>query len=200
MKQLITPRALAAILVLSLGFAAGSGLAGPHGDRRGKYFGGGCGDVRAHDMMPPFHGRALAYLRDELKLDAQQEALWKEAAFFAFEQRDAMHVRMGRERAEIEALLERPDGDLRTVAKRMDELRAEGWKLRDAVRERWFAVYDALGAEQKEKVRLFFKDGAERRGRFGEKSRESSGRGHPWRGPRQASTAPALAPAPAPAQ
>ena len=191
MKRLITLRALAAVLVLSLGLAAGSGLAGPHGDHRGKWFGGGCGGARAHDMVPTFRGRALAYLRDELKLDAQQEALWKEAAFFAFEQRDAMRVRMDRERAEIEALLGRPNGDLRAVAKRMDELRAEGWELRDAVRERWFVVYDALGAEQKEKVRLFFKDGAERGGGLGESSRERSGCGHPWRGPR---------PAPAPAQ
>jgi Spy/CpxP family protein refolding chaperone len=190
MKRLITPRALAAVFVLSLGLAAGSSFAGPHGDRHGKWFGGWCDGARAHDMAPAFHGRAFAYLRDELKLDARQEALWKEARAFAFEQRDAMRARMIRERDEINALLERPDSDLRAAAKRMDELRAEGWKLRDAARERWFAVYDALGAEQKETVRLFFKDGAERMGRFGERFRERPGRGHPWRGPRQAPAAP----------
>jgi Spy/CpxP family protein refolding chaperone len=180
MKRFIVPRAFAAVLVLSLGLAAGSSFAGPYGNRHGKWCGGG----HAYAMAPTFHGGAFTYLRDELKLDARQEALWKEAAVFAYEQHDAIRTRMVRERAEIEALLEQPEGDLRAVAKRMDELRAEGLKLRDAARERWFAVYDALGVEQKEKVRLFFKDGAERMGRFGERTWERPGRGHPWRGPR----------------
>jgi Spy/CpxP family protein refolding chaperone len=186
MKRFITPRALAAILVLSLGFAAGGSFAGPwHGNRHGKWFGGGCGGgAHAYDVAPMFHGRAFAYLRNELKLDARQEALWKAAAVFAYEQRDARYVRMARERDEIDALLEQPGGDLRAVTKRMDALRAENLKLRDAARERWFAVYDALDAEQKEKVRLFFKDGAERRGRFDEGTRGRPGRGHSGRSPR----------------
>jgi Spy/CpxP family protein refolding chaperone len=182
MKRLITPRALAAVFVLSLGLAAGSSFARPQhdNDRHGKW----SGDAHAYAMAPTFHGRAFERLRDELKLDAQQETLWKEAGAFAREQREAIRARLARGRAELKALLEQPDSDLRAVAKRMDELRAEGLKLRDATREHWFAVYDALGAEQKEKVRLFFKDGAERHERFGEKARERSGRNLPRRGPR----------------
>jgi hypothetical protein len=101
MKRLITLRALAAVFVLSLGFAAGSSFAG-HGHHHHGWF----------DDHHGWHGVAhVAYLRDELKLDARQEALWKEAAF-AREHREA--------------------------------------------RGRWFAVYDALNAEQKEKFRRFF--------------------------------------------
>jgi Spy/CpxP family protein refolding chaperone len=178
MKRLITPRALAAILVLSSGLAAGSSFAGDH---HGKWFGG------TPAVASIFHGRAFARLHDELKLDAQQEALWKEAGAFAREQRDAMRARLAEDHAEIKALLERPESDLRAVAQRADELRAEGMKLRDAVRERWFAVYDALGAKQKETVRQFFKDGAARLDGFGERGRERErfGRGHARRGPRQ---------------
>jgi hypothetical protein len=87
---------------------------------------------------------------------------------------------------------------LRAVAKRLDELHAEGIKQRDALRERWLAVYDSLGDEQKEKVRLFFKDGAERMERWTERA-ERPGYGNRRHGPRQApATLPAPAPVPAP--
>ncbi|MDR0379707.1 MAG: periplasmic heavy metal sensor [Candidatus Accumulibacter sp.] len=164
MQKFATPRTLAAIIAVSLGLAAGSSFAspgrhgdGPHGMRMDA------AHAHAHALAPMFHGRALARLHDELKLDAQQEALWKEAGDFTREQREAMRERMTKNRAEIRTLLDQPGSDLRAVVKRLDEQRADTPELRNAIRERWFAVYDALDAEQKEKVRLFFKDGAERK-------------------------------------
>jgi Spy/CpxP family protein refolding chaperone len=180
MKRFTVPRTFAAILILSLGLAAGSSFATPgHGDRHGMR----PDAAETHVLGSMFHWRALARLRDELKLDAQQENLWKEARAFTREQRGAVRARMERSRAEIRTLLEQPGSDLRAVTQRMDALRAEGLVQRDAVRDRWFAVYDSLGAEQKEKVRLFFKDGTERPA---DRAGERRGREHPRHGGRAA--------------
>jgi hypothetical protein len=174
MKRFTVPRTFAAILILSLGLAAGSSFAVPgHGDRHGMR----ADAAQTYALGSMFHWRALARLHNELNLDAQQENLWNEARAFSREQRGAVRARMERGRAEIRTLLEQPGGDLRAVTQRMDALRAEGLVQRDAVRDRWFAVYDSLGAEQKEKVRLFFKDGADRTG-------ERHGREHPRHGRR----------------
>jgi Spy/CpxP family protein refolding chaperone len=164
MKRFAT---LVTVFALSLGFSAGSlahekGADNPH---------------HAQAMTPMFHSRAFDRLRDELKLDASQEALWKEARDFVRGQRDAMRERFRKERAEIETLLGQPDADLRGVAKRMDEMRSERLKQHDAARERWFTVYDSLSAGQKEKARLFFKSGMERMGKQFQGRRDHSRRG-----------------------
>jgi Spy/CpxP family protein refolding chaperone len=183
MKRFAAPRAFAAILFLSFGLAAGSSFAAPgHGGRHGMR----ADAAQTHAPGSMFHWRALARLHDELNLDARQENLWKEARAFAREQRGAVRARMERGRAEIRTLLEQPNSDLRAVTRRMDALRAEGIEQRDTVRERWFAVYDSLGAEQKEKVRLFFKDGAERTERPADRGGERHGREYPRRGGRAA--------------
>ena len=177
MKRITTPRMLAAILTLSLGFAAGGSLAAPgHGEGHGR--GVGNGAPHAHAIAPMFHPRALVRLHDELKLDEKQDALWKEAQSFSREHHEAMRSRWQKDQAEIKALLDQPGSDLRAVVKRMDELRAEGLEQRDVVRDRWFAIYDSLGDGQKEKVRLFFKENLERKG-HAERAREGQGRGHP---------------------
>ena len=181
MKRFFTPRSLATALALSLGLAAAGSFAAP--PREGGPAGGPGMHPHAHAMAPMLHERAMVRLHDELKLDAQQEALWKDAVSFAREHRDAMRARMAKDHAEIKALLDQPGTDLRAVAKRMDDLRGEGLKQRDAVRDRWFAVYDSLGAGQKEKARLFFKDGMERMERMAERARERPGRGQPRNAP-----------------
>ena len=58
---------------------------------------------------------------------------------------------------EISTLLSDPAVDLRTIANRFDAFQIEGQKQCAAVRERWLCVYDALDANQKEQVRVFFK-------------------------------------------
>jgi Spy/CpxP family protein refolding chaperone len=183
MKRFTVPRTFAAILILSLGLAAGSSFAVPwHGDRHGMR----ADTAQTYALGSMFHWRALTRLHNELNLDAQQENLWKKARDFAREQRGAVRDRLERGRAEIKTLLEQPGSDLRAVTQRMDALRAEGLAQRDAVRDRWFAVYDSLGAEQKEKVRLFFKDGAERTERPADRAGERHGRERPRHGRRTA--------------
>lgn len=164
MKKTTTPRLLVAALTLSLGIAANS-YAMPRGDFHGM------GMPGHHAMVP---GRAMTRLHDELKLDQKQEALWKDAEKFAQEHRDTMRERFRKDHAEIKAQLDQPGADLRAISKRMDEARAEHMKQRDAVRDHWLAVYDSLNAEQKEKARVFFKNGMERMERHG---KEHGGRG-----------------------
>ena len=180
MKRLYSPRILVTALALSLGLAANS-----HAMPRGEYPGPGMGRPGHHSIV---HGRAMNRLHDELKLDAKQEALWKEAEKFSQDHRGMMRERFGKERAEIKAMLDQPGADLRAVTRRMDDLKAAGMKERDAVRERWLAVYDTLNPDQKEKARLFFKAGAERMERMGKRSGERTGRGQP---PRDTSAGPA---------
>lgn len=183
--------ALGAVFILSLGLASGS-FAGQEKDRHEKDR-GSMGNPHAHASM--FRSQAFERLREDLKLDTRQEALWNEARDFARQQREATREQFHKERAEIRTLLDQPGSDLRVVAKRMDELRAEGLKQHDAVRERWLAVYDSLGAGQKEKARLFFKSGAERMERAGKALRKDAARQHPRHGPRQSPDTPAPAPA-----
>ncbi len=173
MKKLYSPRILVAAMALSLGLAASS-YAMPRGEHRAP----GMGMPGHHAMYPD---RAMNRLHDELKLDAKQDAQWKEAEKFAREHRDTMRERFRKHHEEIKSMLDQPGADLRAVATRMDDFKAEGLKERDAVRERWLAVYDTLNPEQKEKARLFFKSGAERMERMGKTSKERSGRGQPPR-------------------
>ena len=168
MKELYSPRLFLAAAALSFGLAANA-QAMP----RGEHPGPGMGMPGHHAMM---HDRAMNRLHDELKLDATQEAQWKEAEKFSRDHRATMRERFQKERAEIKAMLDQPGADLRAISKRMDDLKAEGMKERDAVRERWLAVYDTLNPEQKEKARLFFKAGAERMEKMGKKPRDGEGR------------------------
>ena len=168
MKELYSPRLFLAAAALSFGLAANA-----HAMPRGEQPGPGIGMPGHHAMM---HDRVMNRLHDELKLDATQEAQWKEAEKFSRDHRTTMRERFQKERAEIKAMLDQPGADLRAISKRMDDLKAEGMKERDAVRERWLAVYDTLNPEQKEKARLFFKAGAERMEKMGKKPRDGEGR------------------------
>lgn len=158
MKKCISPRILAAALALSIGVAAHS-FAAPADGRPGPGGGWNMGGMPGHHMMT---GKGMLRLHDELKLDEKQEALWKEAQQFSREHRQAMFERFRKHHGEIKSMVDQPGTDLRSVAKRMDDLHAEGLKDRGAVRERWLSVYDSLNPDQKEKVRLFFKDRMER--------------------------------------
>ena len=173
MKKTYFPRILVAAMALSLGLVANS-----YSMPRGEHPGPGIGMPGHHAIV---HGRAMSRLHDELKLDAKQEALWKEAEKFSQDHRDTMRERFRKEHAEIKAMLDQPGADLRVIAKRTDDLKAEGMKERNAVRERWLAVYDTLNPEQKEKARLFFKAGTERMERTWQKAKERAGRGQPPR-------------------
>lgn len=165
----ISLKPLMAALMLSLGLVATS-QAMPRGERHGVGM-----NAPGHHAM--FQGRAMARLHDELKLDDRQESLWKAADKAAQEQRTTMREKMSQHHAEIKRMLDQPGADLRAVAKRMDDLKAESMKQRDAVRENWLAFYDSLNGEQKEKARLFFKAGMERAERMGQRAKDHRGRG-----------------------
>ena len=168
MKQRFSLRMLMAALTLSLGVVASSQAMPPGDAPHGR-------GMQGHHAM--FQGKGMARLHDELKLDAKQEASWKDNEKFTQEQRAAGRERFQKHHAEIKAMLDQPGADLRAVTKRMDDLRAEGMKQREAARERWLAFYDSLNAEQKEKARLFFKSKMERGGRMGHHGSERHGRG-----------------------
>lgn len=163
-----TPQMLAAALALTLGLSTGAFAEPPRGSDRHRHGGHGIPHKYGHGHGAPHGGLGFGFsqrLHDELKLDARQEALWQEAHKFAKDSFDGKRERFRKHHDEIAALLNRPDADLRAIARRMDELRAEAQKQRDAVRERWLSVYDALSPGQKEKVRLFLKERVERPGR-----------------------------------
>lgn len=159
----LSPRLVVASAVLSLGLAA-SAFAMPPGD--GAYGFSGHGMHRQHTDRSM---KGMSRLHDDLKLDAKQEALWQDADKAAKENMSSMGERMRKQREETQALLNQPGADLRAVLKLMDDLRAEGQKQREAGRDRWLAVYDALNPEQKEKVRLFFKNRMDRMDHFGQR-------------------------------
>ena len=151
MKTNFSPRLFIATSAIALGIAGSAFAAPPQGDVPS---GPGAG-MHQKQMM---HGmKEMARLHDDLKLDAKQEVLWQDAAKASKEAMGGMRERMRKQHEEIQTLLNQPGADLHAVAKRMDEFRAEGQKMREAGRDRWLTVYDALNADQKEKARLFFK-------------------------------------------
>ena len=170
------PHFLAASLALALGLSANAFAEPPRGEPGGP---GGPGFHRHGGHHPGFGFGGMARLHDELKLDAKQEALWQDADKFAKDSFSGGRERFQKHHEEIAAALNQPGADLRAIVKRMDEFRAEGQKQRDAVRDRWLSVYDALNADQKEKARLFFKTRADRPERFADKPPRGEKRGEP---------------------
>ncbi len=151
MKINFSPRMLIATSALAFGLAGSAFAAPPPSDAPG-------GPAAGMHQRQAMHGmKDFARLHDELKLDAKQEALWQDAAKASREGMGGMRERMRKEHEEIQTLLSQPGTDLRAVAKRMDDFRAEGQAIHQANRDRWLTVYDALNPDQKEKARLFFK-------------------------------------------
>ena len=173
MKTHFSPRLFIATSAIALGLAT-SAMAMPFGGN-GPDGGGRPG----HHMM--FDMKGMTRLHDDLKLDAKQEAAWQQADKASKDAMAGMRERMTKHHDEIQALIDKPGTDLREVTKRMDDFRAEGQKLHQENRDRWLAVYDTLNAEQKEKVRVFFKGMSERMGKMGHHGGRGDMDGH---GPR----------------
>ncbi|MFZ4535803.1 periplasmic heavy metal sensor [Propionivibrio sp.] len=161
-----SPRIIVAAVALSLGLAATAFAMSPRGAEQ-------CGAGMHASRMD--HGmKGMSRLHDDLKLDAKQEALWKEAEKAGQDNRSTLRDRFSKQREETLSMIDKPGADLRAVLKRMDELRAEGQKQHQADRDRWLTVYDSLNAEQKEKARLFFKSKLEGKDRHNQRG---AGRG-----------------------
>ncbi len=170
MNRKISFRLTTAALVATL-FLSTAAFARSHG-------GENCAPGKGQsEQCQPRGMKGMMRLHDDLKLNAKQEALWQEAvkakqANMGPSGDPRMHMRPQYE--EIQAMLNQPGADLRAVAKRMDELKGEQQKQREVTREQWLAVYDTLNTEQKEKVRVFFKDRFEPNERFGKFGKHSA--------------------------
>jgi hypothetical protein len=125
----------------------------------------------ARDEGPEGMGpmRGFERLHRQLKLNPQQEELWKKAQAG---QRDAvrqMRAKGEETHAQLRAEIDKPGADLRRFASLGDQLReqmrTQMQATRKQVREAWFAVYDALDAGQKEQVRVAIREGMDRTGR-----------------------------------
>lgn len=174
--QTFSPRRVVAALALALGVSAGAYAATPPAGESPSQRAGMSAEQRMGSMQGTYglrSMRGIMRLHDELKLDARQEALWTDAVKSARESMTGTHQRLRKEREETLAQLNQPGADLRTLLTRTDEVRADAQKQRLAVREHWLVVYDALSAEQREKVRVFFKD---RFARMGEARHAQRGR------------------------
>jgi len=169
MKNRFSPRLLVTAVAVSIGLATSAFAMPPRGnDASGPATG-------MHERHMAHGMKDFSRLHDDLKLDAKQETLWQEAAKAGKD--GSMRERIRKHHEEMQSLLNQPGADLRAVAKRMDDFRAEGQKLRNANRDRWLTVYDSLNAGQKEKARLFLKNKFDRFGRDGQRGQSRGGRG-----------------------
>ena len=113
--------------------------------------------------------RGFEKLHKELNLNAQQEELWKKAQLAQREAFRAMHTKGEETRAQLRAEIDKPGADLRQFAQLRDQLRsqmsAQMEAARAQVRAAWFALYDVLDSNQKERVRLAIRDGMDHMGR-----------------------------------
>jgi hypothetical protein len=123
--------------------------------------------------------RGFERLHKQLKLNPQQEELWKKAQAT---QREVMQKTMaaGREQhAKLRAEIDQPGVDLKQFMQHMDQmheqLRAQMGATHKQVRDAWFAVYDALDAAQKEQVRVAIREGMDRMGRMHRGPRSGQG-------------------------
>lgn len=157
----------AAAIGLGLGAAGASFAVPPDAPRDAGPRGEAC-TSEAHGATHLFPGREVARLHDELKLDAKQEALWKEAEQATRDARGDFAKIQREERDKTIVALAAPNADLRAVLKAADERRSEGEKRRLADRERWLAVYDSLNPTQKERARTFLRQWLEHAGGAGE--------------------------------
>ncbi|MEI7429469.1 MAG: periplasmic heavy metal sensor [Betaproteobacteria bacterium] len=162
MKSRFSPRQIVTAVALSIGLTASAFAMPPQGEGPGQPSG-------MHSRHMAQGMKEMTRLHDDLKLNAKQEALWQEAEKTSKEGMNGMHERFTKHHEEIKALLSKPGADLRDIAKRMDEFKAEGQKQREANRDRWLAVYDTLNAEQKEQARVFFKSKFEQNRHFGKR-------------------------------
>ncbi len=128
---------------------------------------GGAHDEGLEGMGPM---RGFERLHKQLKLNPQQEELWKKAQAV---QREVMQKMMaaGREQHEkLRAEIDQPGADVKQFMQHVDQMReqmrVQVEATRRQVRAAWFAVYDALDAGQKEQVRVAIREGMDRMGRM----------------------------------
>jgi len=125
--------------------------------------------------------RGFEKLHKELNLNAQQEELWKKAQAAQREAFRSMRAKGEETRAKLRVEIDKPGTDLKQFAELRDQLRtqmhAQMEAARKQVRAAWFVVYDALDANQKERVRVAIRDGMDRMARGHRGDRRGGPRG-----------------------
>lgn len=152
------PRVIATTMILAVGSAGQAWATSP--DHCEPDF------ARAEHRMAHTM-RQVARLHEDLKLDAQQEALWKQAEQSSRTSMRELHDKMREQHQRNMAAINQPGADLRAMVRQFDAGRDAVLRQRDANRELWLAVYDSLDAVQKEKARLFLKNRLEQQERGG---------------------------------
>jgi len=131
-----------------------------------------------HGMGPT---RGMERLHKDLKLDAQQEELWKKAQAVSRDAFQKMGAGVRDSRAKLRAEIDKPGADLKHIAQLRDQMREQMRPQMESVhaqvRQAWFALYDALNPGQREQVRLAIKSRMERMDRMHERMRERAPRG-----------------------
>lgn len=119
------------------------------------------------------HGfRGMEKLHGNLKLSAEQEALWQKARAQMKQNAQAARDRHTELRGSTRAALDKPNVDFRALAEQMDRAREQDIAARRQVRDQWLALYDSLDQNQKEQVRVFVKERVQRGEKFRAKMRE----------------------------
>lgn len=119
--------------------------------------------------------RGFEKLHKDLNLNPQQEDLWKKAQAAQRDAFQSVRAKGEENRTKLRVEIDKPGVDLKQFAQLRDQLRTQTHAQMEAaraqVRAAWFAVYDALDANQKERVRLAIRDGMDRGDRRGHRSR-----------------------------
>jgi uncharacterized membrane protein len=110
------------------------------------------------------HRSAFGRLHNDLKLDANQEALWRKAR--ATMRQDMMKQRDidKQMRQTLIQKLRDPQVDLKALADQMDQEQSQQQQVRDEIRSQWIAFYASLDAGQQGQVRQFMLDRLQRPG------------------------------------
>ena len=125
--------------------------------------------------------RGMERLHKDLKLDPQQEDLWKKAQAASRDAFQKMRAGVRDSRAKLRAEIDKPGADLKQIAQLRDQMREQMRpqmeSVRAQIRQAWFALYDALNPGQREQVRLAIKSRMDRMDRMHERMRERDPRG-----------------------
>jgi len=130
------------------------------------------GQHRHGEGMYGFAG--MERLRDALKLNPQQEALWKKAQDTSRETLKKMRASMQETHEKIRAEIDKPGADLKNIHQIEDKHREQMDAMRKQMREARLAVYESLDAGQKEQVRLAIKERMDHGGRRGMREHHGS--------------------------
>lgn len=131
--------------------------------------------------------RGFERMHKQLKLNPQQEDLWKKAQGVQREAFRSIRAKAEEDRAKLRVQIDKPGADLKQFAETRDQMRvqrrAQMDGVRTQVRSAWFAVYDSLDAGQKEQVRVAIRDGMDRVARGSRGRRFEHREGGPRREP-----------------